>query len=151
MNQNDSQVHGTATGINRQGLAVHHDLTAGRQLHPRQDLHQSRFTGTVLAHNGQYFAGAQLQVHAAQGMHASELFADLLNVNKPRITHAKNSSCRLIGLGANFAPSFLDSLQAQWWVVGKKPHHAANIGVLRDRVLSVLLGFRFVRIVDLGT
>ena len=52
------------------GASVDFDRTGVRRDGSAQDLDQRALAGPVFAHQGQHFAGVQIQVHAAQGPHA---------------------------------------------------------------------------------
>jgi hypothetical protein len=56
----------------RDGPAPEQDLPRVRWLHARDDLHQRRLAGTVLAHQRMHGAGAYAQLHIVEGDDAGE-------------------------------------------------------------------------------
>ena len=56
--------------------ALDPDLAVIVDVHAGEDLHQCRFAGAVLAHEGVDFAAPQVEVDVAQRRHAGEGFGD---------------------------------------------------------------------------
>ena len=68
-------------GLARVGQAHHFtvqaDLTPVRLVHPGDDFHQGRFPGPVFAQQRVHLARAQVELHAAQGMHPGKALRDI--------------------------------------------------------------------------
>ena len=67
---------GIAGGAEVDRLAVHGDGPGVRLVEPHDDVHEGGLARTVLAHEGQHFAAANLQADVIAGQHTRETLGD---------------------------------------------------------------------------
>ena len=81
---------GNAVARAREGgrRAVNADFAGIGTVEARQDIHQRRFAGTVLAKKAEHFAGADVQVDVPVCLHRAETLADAakLDIHEDRLT-----------------------------------------------------------------
>ena len=66
------------------GSAVPLERAAGGRMDARENLDHRRFAGAVVAEQAKNFAGANIEIDRAQGMNASERFADIVKLKQRR-------------------------------------------------------------------
>src|SRR5436309_452260 len=128
----DTKVLSVPGILNTYRHAVELYFAAALLVRPTQDLHQSGFSGAVLAEQHVNFAPAQLKVNLIQSQNARKGLADLRHLQKRSSFHRHRSSFE-----CNRAIKFLAGLELARPILGPAFDHNLLLGVELNRVATL--------------
>ena len=63
-------------------LAVEEERALARRVEARQDLHQGRFAGAIVADDAQHLAGVDMEIHIAKRGDGAEIFVNAFRLEQ---------------------------------------------------------------------